>query len=152
MLKAKAPGKANCGGGSLSIATTRTVSRSENGRADGAGLADHRIAENSSQERREQVVEVEPGAAGVFANMQQAEHCVEGAAAGDYDVRCGEIFLASDYASRNADGAGGAQPGISGGNFQYCATLLGEPAQGDAEGRAGEVALECPPNCVSTSR
>src|SRR5580700_1754382 len=127
MLKAKAPGKANCGGGSLSIATTRTVSRSENGRADGAGLADHRVAENSSEERREQVVEVEPGAAGVFANMQQAEHCVEGAAARDNDVCGGEIFSANDYAAGNADGAGSAQPGVSGGNFQYCAALLGEP-------------------------
>src|SRR5208282_4140825 len=113
------------------------MSRPEGGRADGARPVDHEVAENSSEDRREPVAAVEPGAARVFADMQQAQHCAEGAAVGDYDVCCGAILSANDHATGNADGAGGAQSGIGGSDFQYCATLLGEPAQGDAEGRAG---------------
>ena len=54
-------------------------------------------------------LQAEPGAAGIFAAVQEAEHCAEGAAAGDHDVYGGAIFYADDYAAGNADGAGGAQ-------------------------------------------
>jgi hypothetical protein len=42
------------------------------------------------------------------------------------------ILSADHHATGDVNGAGGAQPGISGSDFQHCATLLGEPAQGDA--------------------
>ena len=59
----------------------------------------------------------EPGAAGIFAAMQQAEYCAEGAAGGDYDLYCGAILHADDYAAGNVDGAGGAQRRIGAGNL-----------------------------------
>ena len=96
--------------------------------------------------------DAEPGAAGIFAELQQAEHCVEGAADGDDDVCGGAIFYADHHAAGNDDGAGGARPGIGRGDFQDRASLLGEPARRDAAGRADDVARERPPVGVSAAR
>src|SRR5580704_2464392 len=106
--------KANRGGRSLSVAAIRAISRSASGRADSTGQVDYGFAEDSSQEGWERVVAVEPGAAGVFAELQQAEHCAESAAVGDHDVCCGAILSANHHATGDADGASGAQPGVGG--------------------------------------
>ena len=58
----------------------------------------------------------------------EAQHRAEGAAAGNHDLRRGAIFHPDDHAAGDADGAGGAQPGVGGGDFQYRASLSGEPA------------------------
>src|SRR5271165_5064885 len=106
------PRKANCGGRSLSVATIRIMSRSENRRVDRTGPTDRQAAEDPPEEGRDSSAAIEPGAAGIFADMQQAEHCIESEASRNYDVYCGAILRANDYAAGDADGASGAQSGI----------------------------------------
>src|SRR5271156_6602115 len=109
------------------------------------------MVEDSGQGRQEQAAEFEPRAAEIFAEVQQTEHRPKGATSGNDDVYRSTVVCANDNPSGDADGAGGAQSRVRGDDFQYCETLLGEPARSD-ERSGGEVALKCPPDGVSAAR
>src|SRR4051794_32760744 len=89
--------------------TIRVLSRFAGERGDGSGSAYSQPVEDSSEERRGACVQVEPGAASIFAKSGQVQHCAESAAGGDHDLYCGAIFHSDDYAARNAECASGAQ-------------------------------------------
>ena len=60
---------------------------------DGAGRDDLAFVEDPEEGTGAGRARVEPGAAGVFAGVQPAEHCAEGAASGGDDLYCGAFFI-----------------------------------------------------------
>ena len=98
------------------------------------GCVDLKVFENPDEKEWKITVLAEPGTARVFGKMHEAKHRAEGAAGGDHDVHCGEIFRANHYATGNPEHAGGARSGISRGDFQNRAPILGQPTGAMAEG------------------
>ena len=121
-------------------------------RTKGARSLDCRVAEDSSEEGRDQVAALEPGAAGVFAEVQQAEHCAEGAAGGDHDVYCGAIFLQTITRPGTLTVQVAHSQESAEAIFNIVQRFWEKLPKADAQGRAGKVALECPPDRVSAAR
>src|SRR5581483_1164444 len=92
---------------------------------DVTGLSDRAIPCGEREEERAGLVEAEPGAAGVFANLYKTEYRAEGAPTGNYNLRSGTVFPGDDHAAGNDNGAGSAQPGSSRRDFQDRAPILG---------------------------
>src|ERR1019366_3412684 len=112
------------------------------------------ISEDTDEDGKPDVFQIESGAAGVFVPVLEAECGAEGAAGGDHDLYCGEIFRADGHAAGHAEHASDAGQRIGRAHFSDCAEVSRWGREGDealASLRAGvvpggDIVLESTPN------